>query len=260
MNTMEEGGEMNSSMQGKVAFVTGASGGIGLATARRFAEAGASVALCARRVEVLDREVELLTAKGHQALAVAADVTDGGQVAAAVAHTVERFGQLDYAVNDAGIITDRKPAHEISEEEWDQVLSINLTSVWRCMKHELAQMLRQGSGAIVNVSSVAGLRAAPLLAAYNASKHGVVGLSRGTGVEYASQGIRVNAICPGWVETPMTADYGSDPQRHRQMVGSEPIGRTARPEEIAETAVWLCSDAASFITGAALAVDGGMTA
>lgn len=251
---------MNGNMQGKVALVTGASGGIGLATARRFAEAGASAGLCARRAELLETEVNRLTAEGHQAIAVPADVTDSGQVAAAVARVAERFGRLDYAVNNAGIINDRKPAHEIPEEEWDRVIAINLTSVWLCMKHELAQMLGQGSGAIVNVSSVAGLRAAPLLAAYNASKHGVVGLSRGTGVEYAAQGIRVNAICPGWVETPMTADFGSDPERHRQMVASEPIGRTARPEEVAETAVWLCSDAASFITGEALAVDGGMTA
>jgi NAD(P)-dependent dehydrogenase (short-subunit alcohol dehydrogenase family) len=250
---------MIGSMEGKVALVTGASGGIGLATARRFAEVGASVVLAARRTELINEEVERLTSGGFRAIAVSADVTDSRQVSAMVARAVEHFGRLDYAVNNAGIINERTPAHEIPEQEWDQLIAVNLTAVWLCMKHELAQMVRQGSGAIVNLSSVAGLRAAPGLAAYNASKHGVVGLSKGTGVEYASQGIRVNAICPGWVETPMTAEYSSDPERRQQMIASEPIGRTARPEEIAETAVWLCSDAASFITGQALAVDGGMT-
>jgi NAD(P)-dependent dehydrogenase (short-subunit alcohol dehydrogenase family) len=252
--------EMNGNMDGEVALVTGASGGIGLATAREFAKAGASVVLSARRTNLINEEVERLTAAGYKALAVTADVSDASQVAAMVARTVEHFGRLDYAVNNAGVINERGPAHEILEDEWDHLISVNLTAVWLCMKHELAQMVRQGFGAIVNVSSVAGLRAAPGLAAYNASKHGVVGLTRGTGVEYASQGIRVNAICPGWVETPMTAEYGSDRERREQMIASEPIGRTAQPEEIANTAVWLCSDAASFITGQALAVDGGMTA
>jgi NAD(P)-dependent dehydrogenase (short-subunit alcohol dehydrogenase family) len=251
---------MNGNMDGKVALVTGASGGIGLATARRFAKAGAGVVLAARRTELITREAERLTAEGFKALAITVDVTDANQVSAMVARAVEHFGRIDYAVNNAGIINERTPAHEIPEHEWDRQIAVNLTAVWLCMKHELAQMVRQGTGAIVNVSSTAGLRAAPGLAAYNASKHGVVGLTKGTGVEYAPQGIRINAICPGWVETPMTADYGSDPERRRQMVGSEPMGRTAQPEEIAETAVWLCSDAASFITGDAIAVDGGMTA
>ncbi|HEX8328213.1 MAG TPA: glucose 1-dehydrogenase [Hymenobacter sp.] len=250
----------NASMQGKVALVTGASGGIGLATARKFAQAGASVVLCARRTELIEKEAEQLRAAGYQALAVTADVTNTGQVKELVATTVEHFGRLDYAVNNAGVINERGPAHELAEEEWDRQISVNLTSVWVCMKHELAQMVRQGAGAIVNVSSTAGLRAAPGLAAYNASKHGVVGLTKCTGVEYAAQGIRVNAVCPGWVETPMTAEYGSDPARHEQMVASEPIKRTAQPEEIAASIVWLCSDAASFITGDAIAVDGGLTA
>jgi NAD(P)-dependent dehydrogenase (short-subunit alcohol dehydrogenase family) len=251
---------MIGSMEGKVALVTGASGGIGLATARRFAEAGASVVLSARRAGRINEEAERLTAAGFKALAVPADVTDSQQVSTMVARTVEHFGRLDCAVNNAGIINERTPAHEIAEDEWDRLIAVNLTAVWLCMKHELAQMVRQGSGAIVNLSSVAGLRAAPGLAAYNASKHGVVGLTKCTGVEYAAKGIRVNAICPGWVETPMTAEYGSDPDRRQQMIASEPIGRTAQPEEIAVTAVWLCSDAASFVTGDAIAIDGGMTA
>jgi NAD(P)-dependent dehydrogenase (short-subunit alcohol dehydrogenase family) len=247
-------------MEGKVALVTGASGGIGLATARKFAQAGASVVLSARRTELIEQEAEKLRAAGYKALALTADVTDTKQVSALVAQTVEHFGRLDYAVNNAGVINERGPAHELAEEEWDKLIAVNLTSVWLCMKHELAHMVQQGSGAIVNLSSTAGLRAAPGLAAYNASKHGVVGLTKCTGVEYAAQGIRVNAVCPGWVETPMTAGYGSDPAHREQMVASEPIGRTAQPEEIAESILWLCSDAASFITGDAIAVDGGTTA
>jgi NAD(P)-dependent dehydrogenase (short-subunit alcohol dehydrogenase family) len=247
-------------MQGKVALITGASGGIGLATARQFAQAGASVVLSARRARLIAEGADRLTAAGHEALAVPTDVTDASQVSAMVARTVERFGRLDYAVNNAGVINERGPAHELLEEDWNRLISVNLTAVWLCMKHKLAQMVQQGAGAIVNVSSVAGLRAAPGLAAYNASKHGVVGLTKCTGVEYAPQGVRVNAICPGWVETPMTAEYGSDPERHSQMVASEPIGRTAQPEEIANAAVWLCSDGASYLTGDAIAVDGGMTA
>lgn len=250
----------NLSMEGKVALVTGASGGIGLATVRRFAQAGATVVLCARRTELIKEEAERLTSAGFKALALTVDVTKVNEVSAMVADTVKHFGRLDYAVNNAGVINERKPAHEIPEEEWNQLISVNLTSVWLCMKYELAQMVQQGSGAIVNLSSTAGLRAAPLLAAYNASKYGVVGLTKCTGVEYASQGIRVNAVCPGWVETPMTAEFGSDPERRKMMVASEPIGRTAQPEEIAETIFWLCSDAASFITGDAIAVDGGGTA
>ncbi|MBZ5493783.1 MAG: glucose 1-dehydrogenase [Acidobacteriia bacterium] len=251
---------MNRNMEGKVALVTGASGGIWLATARKFAKAGASIALCARRTEVINKEVTQLIAEGFKALAVSADVTHASQASAMVARTVEHFGRLDYAVNNAGVINERVATHEHSEQEWDRVISINLTAVWLCMKYELAQMVRQGFGAIVNISSVAGLRATPRLAAYTASKHGVVGLSKGAGVEYASQGIRVNAICPGWVETPMTADYGSNPEHRQQMVASAPIGRTAQPDEIAEAVVWLCSDAASFITADAIAVDGGTTA
>lgn len=173
---------------------------------------------------------------------------------------MEHFGRLDYAVNNAGVIADRQPAHEIGRDEWDWQIAVNLTAVWLSMKHELAQMVRQDSGAIVNLSSVAGLRAAPGLAAYNASRHGVVGLSKSAGAEYAPQGIRVNAVCPGWVETPMTAEFGSDPERRKMMIESAPIHRTAQPEEIANTIAWLCSDPASFITGEPIAVDGGMTA
>jgi NAD(P)-dependent dehydrogenase (short-subunit alcohol dehydrogenase family) len=247
-------------MKGKVALVTGASGGIGLATARQFAEAGASVVLSARRTDLIAEEAKRLTDAGYNALAVTADVTDEDQVAALVVRTVQHFGRLDYGVNNAGVIADRQPAHELSRKDWDWQISVNLTAVWLSMKYELAQMVNQKSGVIVNLSSVSGLRAFPELAAYTAAKHGVVGLSKGSAVEYASRGIRVNAICPGWVETPMTAEFGSDPERRKLMEESAPMHRTAQPEEIAKTIVWLCSDAASFITGAAIPVDGGATA
>lgn len=247
-------------MSGKVALVTGSSGGIGLATARLFAELGASVVLSARHKDVLDKEVAKLTAIGQKAVAIPADVTDPAQVESLIKQTVEHFGRLDYAVNNAGIITDRIATHELAQKDWDNTISVNLTSVWLCMKHELAQMVKQGSGSIVNLSSVAGIMASPQLAAYTASKHGVVGLSKGAGAEYAAQGIRVNAVCPGWVDTPMTAEFGSDPERRKLMNESAPIHRTAQPEEIAAAIVWLCSDSASFITAAVLPVDGGLAA
>lgn len=251
---------MSTDMTGKIALVTGASGGIGLATARRFAEAGASVVLSARRTELIETEAQKLVDAGGTAIAITADVTNATDLERLVAEIVERFGCLDYAVNNAGVIADRQPAHEIEQAVWDKQIAVNLTAVWLSMKYELTQMVTQGSGAIVNLSSTGGLRGAPGLAAYTASKHGVIGLSKGTGVEYASQGIRINAVCPGWVETPMTAEFGSDPDRRAMMVASEPIGRTAQPEEIANTIVWLCSEEASFITAGVIAVDGGQTA
>jgi NAD(P)-dependent dehydrogenase (short-subunit alcohol dehydrogenase family) len=251
---------MNHDMTGKVALVTGASGGIGLATAQKFAESGAGVVLSARRTDRIEAEAKRLTDAGYNAIAVQADVTDPTQVEALVARTVEHFGRLDYAVNNAGVIADRVPTHELSKENWDWQIAVNLTAVWTSMKAELARMVQQGSGAIVNLSSVSGVRGYPELAAYTASKHGVVGLSKGAGIEYAARGIRVNAVCPGFVETPMTADFGSDPERRKLMNAAAPMQRTAQPEEVADTIVWLCSDAASFITADAIAVDGGMTA
>lgn len=251
---------MSHDFTGRVALVTGASGGIGLATARRFAEGGAAVVLSARRTELIEAEATILTDAGYIAVAIPADVTDSGQVEALVAGTVERFGRLDYAVNNAGVIADASATHEITQEDWDRQIAVNLTAVWVSMKHELAQMVRQGSGAIVNLSSVSGLRGYAGLAAYAASKHGVVGLSKSAGVEYAAQGIRVNALCPGFVETPMTASLVNDPAGRVIVEAANPMHRAAQPEEIADTIAWLCSDAAGFITAAAIAADGGMTA
>lgn len=251
---------MNHDFTGKVALVTGASGGIGLATARKFAESGASVVLSARRTDLIEAEAQLLTDAGHTAIAIPADVTDARQVEALVAGTVERFGRLDFAVNNAGILAAMSATHELEQEDWDRQLAVNLTAVFVSMKYELAQMVKQGSGAIVNLSSVSGHRAFGGLAAYSASKHGVLGLTKSAGVEYAAQGIRINAVAPGFVETPMTAVYAGDPAGRKLMDEAAPMKRTSQPEEIAETIAWLCSDASSFITAEAIAVDGGMTA
>lgn len=251
---------MNHDFSGKVALVTGASGGIGLATARKFAENGASVVLSARRTDVIEQEAQRLTDAGYTAVAITADVSDAAQVAALVARTVERFGRLDFAVNNAGIIANPSPAHELELDAWDRQIAVNLTAVFVSMKHELAQMVAQGSGAIVNLSSVSGLRGYPGLAAYSASKHGVIGLSKSTGVEYAAQGIRVNAVSPGFIETPMTAALTNDPAGRAQVDLAAPMHRAGQAGEVADTIVWLCSDAASFTTAQAIAVDGGMTA
>ena len=251
---------MDHDFTGKVALVTGASGGIGLATAQKFAESGASVVLSARRTELIEQEAKRLTDAGYTAIAIPADVTDAGQVEALVAGTVERFGRLDFAVNNAGILAAGSATHELAQEDWDRQIAVNLTAVFVSMKHELAQMVKQGSGAIVNLSSVSGHRAFGGLAGYSASKHGVLGLTKSAGVEYAAQGIRVNAVAPGFVETPMTAPFASDPAGRQLMDEANPMKRTSQPEEIAETIAWLCSDASSFITAESIAADGGMTA
>lgn len=250
----------NINMQGRVALVTGASGGIGLAAARRFAEAGASVVLSARRTDVIEQEAKNLRDAGLQATAITADVTDEAQLKALVALTVGAYGRLDYAVNNAGTIADRQPTHQVDKKVWDHEIAVDLTGVWLSMKHELAQLVKQGEGgAIVNLSSVSGVRGYPQIAAYSAAKHGVVGLTRSVAAEYAPQNIRVNALAPGWVETPMTTEFGSDPAVHEAMVNDAPLARTAQPEEIAEIIVFLCSDSASFVTGDVIAIDGGMT-
>lgn len=251
---------MKYDLTGKVALVTGASGGIGLATAQLFAESGASVVLSARRTDLIEAEAKRLTDAGHSAIAIAADVTNAAQVETLIAGTVERFGRLDYAVNNAGVIAEATATHELKHEDWDRQIAVNLTAVWVSMRYELAQMVKQGSGSIVNLSSVSGLRGYAGLAGYSASKHGVVGLSKSAGVEYAPQGIRVNALCPGFVETPMTAALVNDPAGQDFIKAANPMHRAAQAEEIAGTIVWLCSDESSFVTAQALAADGGMTA
>ena len=246
---------------GKVAFVTGGSAGMGAATARAFAEAGAAVAIADLDGGAADRFAAELSAAGHSALAVQCDVSDEGQVENAVARTVEAFGSLDMAFNNAGIMLPPVDSADESAEAFDKIVAVNLRGVWASMKHELVQMRKQRSGAIVNCSSLGGLVGGSGRATYHASKHGVIGQAKSVALQYAPLGVRVNAVCPGTIETPMvarmTAGGELDPEAS---LASIPLGRLGRPEEIAAAVLWLCSDAASYVTGVALPVDGGFTA
>ncbi len=249
---------------GKIAIVTGGGSGIGRATALSFAREGAKVVVADVVVEGGEETVRMITTAGGDAVFIKTDVSQAAEVEALVRQTVATYGRLDCAVNNAGIEGTMGPlTAESSEENWHRVLAINLKGVWLCLKYEIAQMLQQGGGAIVNTASAAGLIATPGGSAYVASKHGVNGLTKTAALEYAKQGIRVNAVCPGMIRTPMAKRiYKTQPQ----FVGTEalatmqPVGRMGKPEEIAEAIVWLCSDAASFVTGLPMAVDGGMTA
>ena len=205
--------------------------------------------------------MHLITEKGGEAIFVKTDVSQTVEVQALISKAVKTYGRLDCAHNNAGISGGgRALTAEYPEETWHQVIAVNLTGVWLCMKYEIPQMLHQGSGAIVNTASVAGLIGGRGLAAYVASKHGVVGLTKTAALEYAHQGIRVNCVCPGVIHTPMTARGLDDPERRARIIASEPMGRVGTPAEIAEAVVWLCSDVASFVTGHTMTVDGGYVA
>jgi len=250
-------------LEGQVALVTGAGGGIGLATARAFAEAGASVIVADNNMALLETAAEGLRAAGHNAIGVTCDVTDRDQVKAMVEQAVRTYGRLDAAFNNAGINCNAAPMGETEDEEFDNVLNINLRGVWNCMKAELRQMREQGSGAIVNCSSIGGMRGSRGRAAYSASKFGVIGLTRAAALDYADQGIRINAVCPGIIgNTPMAAKVTKnyDPDIIKAFVAAEPIGRLGEPKEIAAAVLWLCSPAASFVIGHAMAIDGGILA
>jgi NAD(P)-dependent dehydrogenase (short-subunit alcohol dehydrogenase family) len=253
---------MNNSLgfTGKVALVTGAAAGMGLATARAFAEAGAAVVLADFKEDTVNAEAEKLRGAGHQALAVRCDVSDEAQVAAMVERTVSAFGRLNAAFNNAGVMAKVVPTAESTREEWDRVIGINLRGVWSCMKHELRQMERQGSGAIVNNASVGALTGNPGIGSYIASKHGVIGLTRTAALEYVKKGIRVNAVNPGLIDTQIGHDvFKGDEQVYAEAAKSVPIGRAGRPQEIASVVLWLCSPGASYVVGHGLTVDGGMT-
>lgn len=248
------------SFENKVALVTGAGSGMGLATARAFAEAGASVVLAGNPEESVRAAAEDLVSAGRKALAVRCDVADERQVAAMVEHTISTFGRLDAAFNNAGVQSPIAETADASGEEFDRVNGVNLRGVWNCMKYELRQMREQGSGAIVNNSSLGGIVGIAGRGVYHASKHGVLGLTKSAALEYASRGIRINAVCPGIIETPMVAGMlVSEGDAMKELMKDVPIGRLGRPEEIADAVLWLCSPGASFVIGHALVVDGGYT-
>ena len=242
----------------KVALVTGASSGMGLATAKAFAQAGASVVLADRNAPALQKAGEVLNSAGHRTIAVTCDVTDEAQAKAMVERAVSTFGRLDLAYNNAGILGPIGDVTDETGEAFDEVNAVNLRGVWTCMKHELLQMRKQGIGAIVNCSSLGGLVGLPGRAAYHASKHGVIGLTKSAALDYAAKGIRVNAVCPGCIDTPM--GDAIDPDAMKEFLRDQPIGRMGCAEEVAAAVLWLCSPGASFVLGVALPVDGGFVA
>ncbi len=245
----------------KVALVTGSGSGIGRASALTFAREGAQVVVSDVAVEGGEETVQLIKKTGGEAVFIKADVSQAAQVEALIAKAVEAYGRLDCAHNNAGIEGNSAKITDYDEADWDRVIAINLTGVWLCMKYEIPQMLQQGGGAIVNTSSVAGLLGFRTGSAYVASKHGVLGLTKTAALEYAKSAIRVNAVCPGAIDTPMMGRITDHrPHRAAKMAAGEPVGRMGTPQEIAEAVVWLCSDAASFVTGHPMAVDGGIVA
>lgn len=246
--------------ENRVALVTGGGSGMGQAAAEAFAAEGASVVVADIHEAAARSVAEQLTRAGHKALAVGCDVADEAQVRAMVELAVAEFGRLDVAFNNAGVQSPAVDTADSTGEEYDRVNSINLRGVWNCMKYELLQMRAQGSGAIVNNSSIGGLIGIPGRAIYHASKHGVIGLTKSAALEYAARGIRINAVCPGTIETPMVMEmFAKEPEAMKEILRDQPIGRLGRADEVAEAILWLCSDGASFVIGQALAVDGGYT-
>ena len=250
---------METIFKGKVALVTGGTSGIGRATAVAFAKKGAKVVI----VDWIenDETLNLIKDSGGEAIFIKCDVSTATDVKAMVIKVIAAFGRLDYAFNNAGIEGTSAPTQDCSEENWDKTIGVNLKGIWLCMKYEIPEILKQGKGVIINCSSVAGLVGFAGLPAYVASKHGVIGLTKTAALECAKLGIRVNAVCPGVIKTPMMDRLtGNKKEAEDQFTNLEPVGRMGQPEEIANAVVWMCSDEASFITGLAMAVDGGFVA
>ncbi len=245
----------------RVALVTGGSTGIGRATSLAFAKTCSRVAVSDVLVEEGKKTVEMIKKEGEEAIFIKADVSKSEEVKSMIDKVVKTYGRLDCAFNNAGIEGDQGTTAECTIENWNRVIGINLTGVWLCMKYEIPEMLKTGGGSIVNMASVAGRVGFPNIPAYTASKHGVNGLTKTAALEYATQGIRVNAVCPGIIHTEMIDRFtGGDQKALEQMVALEPVGRLGAPEEVANAVIWLCSEAASFVTGHPLVVDGGFVA
>jgi len=250
----------NDEFAGKVAFVTGAGSGIGRATALAFAARGAAVAIADVSAGASRDVADEIVRTGGQALGLPCDVTVSSDVQTALRQTVEAFGRLDFAFNNAGIEQAPTPLADITEDQWQRVLDIDLRGVFLCMKYEIPLVLAAGGGAIINTSSGAGVKGFAGGGAYGAAKHGVIGLTRCAALDYAAANVRINAICPGIIETPMMDRFsGGTPEGRERVIGQEPVGRMGRPEEIASAVMWLCSDNAAFTVGHALVVDGGQT-
>jgi NAD(P)-dependent dehydrogenase (short-subunit alcohol dehydrogenase family) len=251
---------MNITFENQVALVTGAASGLGLATAKAFAEAGASVVLADWDEKEVQAAARSIADKGHKTLAVCCDVSDDAQVEAMVQETVATFGRLDAAYNNAGVQNVLAETADSPRYDYDRVMAINLRGVWSCMKFELQQMRKQGSGAIVNCSSLGGLIGGAQRGTYHAAKHGVIGFTKSAALEYATRGIRVNDVCPGMIQTPMSDKMiaeGQGPELERMLKTFVPMGRMGNAEEIADAVLWLCSSSASYVTGQSISVDGG---
>jgi len=246
--------------EGKVVIVTGAASGMGLATAKAFAEAGAAVMMADYNVELLEKEARSLQEQGFQISWLQCDVSKDDDIENLVSQTVQEFGKLDFAFNNAGVMAKVANTGETTRDDWDRVIGINLRGVWSCMRAEIQQMEKQGYGVIVNTASTGAITGQPGVSPYIATKHGVLGLTRTAAIEYVTKNIRINAVNPGLIDTQIAHDVvDNDPEAYKQLQGTVPMGRAGRPDEIASVVLWMCSEGASYLVGQGITVDGGKT-